>query len=39
MIKPLGKLQLSFDGNYKSFDLNILFQGSALGSMEYKEPL
>ena len=27
------------DFSYKNFDLNILFQGSALGSMEYKEPL
>jgi len=36
---PWLNYSLSFDGNYKSFDLNILFQGSALGSMEYKEPL
>jgi TonB-linked SusC/RagA family outer membrane protein len=30
-------LNMNFD--YKKFDLNILFQGSALGSMEYTEPL
>jgi len=28
-----------FDANYKNFDLSFLLQGSALGSMEYKEPL
>ncbi len=36
---PWVNYSLSFDGSYKSFDLNILFQGSALGSMEYREPL
>jgi TonB-linked SusC/RagA family outer membrane protein len=36
---PWLNYSLNFDGNYKSFDLNILFQGSALGSMEYEEPL
>ena len=30
---------MNLDFAYKNFDLNILFQGSALGSMEYKEPL
>ncbi len=36
---PYLNYSLSFDGSYKNFDLSILFQGSALGSMEYKEPL
>ncbi len=36
---PWFNYSLSFDGTYKSFDLSFLFQGSALGSMEYKEPL
>ena len=36
---PWVNYSLSFDCSYKHFDLNILFQGSALGSMEYKEPL
>lgn len=36
---PWVNYSISFDGTYKSFDLNILFQGSALGSMEYREPL
>lgn len=36
---PWLNFSLSFDGTYKNFDLSLLFQGSALGSMEYKEPL
>lgn len=36
---PWLNYSLSFEGNYKNFDASILFQGSALGSMEYKEPL
>lgn len=36
---PWLNYSLSLDCSYKSFDLNLLFQGSALGSMEYKEPL
>lgn len=36
---PWLNFSLSFGGEYKGFDLNFLFQGSALGSMEYKEPL
>jgi TonB-linked outer membrane protein, SusC/RagA family len=36
---PWMNYSMSFDLAYKNFDLNILLQGSALGSMEYKEPL
>ncbi|MEG2060255.1 MAG: TonB-dependent receptor [Alistipes sp.] len=36
---PWMNFSLSFDCSYKNFDLSLLFQGSALGSMEYKEPL
>ncbi|MFV0507307.1 MAG: SusC/RagA family TonB-linked outer membrane protein [Bacteroidales bacterium] len=36
---PWLNFSLNLDANYKSWDLNLLFQGSALGSMEYKEPL
>ena len=36
---PWLNYSISFDCSYRSFDCNILFQGSALGSMEYKEPL
>ena len=36
---PWLNYSLNFDFLYKKFDLNVLFQGSALGSMEYKEPL
>jgi TonB-linked SusC/RagA family outer membrane protein len=36
---PWMNYSLNFEAAYKGFDLNILFQGSALGSMEYKEPL
>lgn len=36
---PWMNFSLSLDCSYKNFDMNLLFQGSALGSMEYKEPL
>lgn len=36
---PWMNFSLSFDATYRNFDLSLLFQGSALGSMEYKEPL
>ncbi|MDL2247170.1 TonB-dependent receptor [Bacteroides sp. OttesenSCG-928-J23] len=36
---PWLNYSVSIDLNYKNFDLAVLFQGSALGSMEYKEPL
>ena len=36
---PWMNYSLSFDGSYKNFDLNLLFQGSALGSVQYEESL
>lgn len=36
---PWMNYSLNFDCSYKNFDFNMLLQGSALGSMEYKEPL
>lgn len=36
---PWFNYSLSFDATYKSLDFSVLLQGSALGSMEYKEPL
>ncbi len=36
---PYLNFSLSFDANYKNFDLGFLFQGTAMGSMEYREPL
>jgi TonB-linked SusC/RagA family outer membrane protein len=36
---PWLNYSLNLDLAYKNFDLNVLFQGSALGSMAYKEPL
>lgn len=36
---PWMNFSLAYDCSYKSFDLNFLFQGTALGSMQYKEPL
>ncbi|MFD2598962.1 SusC/RagA family TonB-linked outer membrane protein [Sphingobacterium corticis] len=36
---PWMNFSLNMQANYKNFDLAMLFQGSALGSMEYKEPL
>jgi TonB-linked SusC/RagA family outer membrane protein len=36
---PWLNYSLSLNCSYKNFDLNLLFQGSALGSMQYREPL
>lgn len=36
---PWMNFSLAFDGTYRNFDMSLLLQGSALGSMEYKEPL
>lgn len=36
---PWVNYSLNLETAYKNFDMNLLFQGSALGSMEYKEPL
>ncbi len=36
---PWMNFSLGFNGSYKHFDLSLLLQGSALGSMEYREPL
>jgi TonB-linked SusC/RagA family outer membrane protein len=36
---PWLNFSLNLDVAYKNLDLNILFQGSALGSMQYREPL
>ena len=36
---PWLNYSLSLDGTYKNVDVSFLLQGSALGSMEYKEPL
>lgn len=36
---PWLNYSFSFDVKYKNLDMSALFQGSALGSMEYKEPL
>lgn len=36
---PWMNFSLSFDGSYKNFDLSFLFQGTAMGSMQYQEPL
>ncbi|RAW02175.1 SusC/RagA family TonB-linked outer membrane protein [Pseudochryseolinea flava] len=36
---PWLNFSLGYDATYKNFDLNFLFQGTALGSMQYKEPL
>lgn len=36
---PWLNYSTSIQANYKNFDLSMLLQGSALGSMEYKEPL
>ena len=36
---PWMNYSLAFDFGWKGIDLSILFQGSALGSMAYKEPL
>ena len=36
---PWLNFSMNLEGAYKNFDLAVLFQGSALGSMEYREPL
>ncbi len=36
---PWLNFSFSFDANYKNFDMNFLLQGTALGSMQYLEPL
>ena len=36
---PWLNFSLSYDCSYKNFDLSFLFQGTALGSMQYREPL
>ncbi|MCW3787938.1 SusC/RagA family TonB-linked outer membrane protein [Plebeiibacterium sediminum] len=36
---PWLNFSFGVDCNYKNFDLNLLLQGSALGSMRYEEPL
>jgi TonB-linked SusC/RagA family outer membrane protein len=36
---PWVNFSLGWEGTYKNFDMNFLFQGTALGSMQYKEPL
>ncbi|UII21402.1 SusC/RagA family TonB-linked outer membrane protein [Fulvivirga ligni] len=36
---PWLNFSLAYDASYKNFDLSILFQGTAMGSMQYQEPL
>lgn len=36
---PWMNYSFNIDANWRNFDLNILFQGSAMGSMRYEEPL
>lgn len=36
---PWLNFSLSYDASYKNFDLSVLFQGTAMGSMQYREPL
>jgi TonB-linked SusC/RagA family outer membrane protein len=36
---PWMNFSLGYDCSFRNFDMNFLFQGSALGSMQYKEPL
>ncbi len=36
---PWLNFSMNLETSYKKFDLAVLFQGSALGSMEYREPL
>ena len=36
---PWLNYSVNFDFAYRNFDLSLLFQGSALGSMQYQEPL
>jgi TonB-linked SusC/RagA family outer membrane protein len=36
---PWMNFSLAYEAAYRNFDLNFLFQGTALGSMQYQEPL
>ncbi|WP_433902952.1 SusC/RagA family TonB-linked outer membrane protein [Sphingobacterium puteale] len=36
---PWVNYSMNLETSYKNFDMNLLLQGSALGSMQYKEPL
>lgn len=36
---PWLNFSMGFDAVYKNFDVNFLFQGTAMGSMQYQEPL
>lgn len=36
---PWLNFSLAYDASYRNFDLSILFQGTAMGSMQYQEPL
>ncbi|HYF68311.1 MAG TPA: TonB-dependent receptor [Ohtaekwangia sp.] len=36
---PWLNFSLSYEAAYKNFDLSFLFQGTAMGSMQYREPL
>jgi len=36
---PWVNFSLAYDCSYRNFDLNFLLQGTALGSMQYQEPL
>lgn len=36
---PWVNFSLAYDCSYKNFDFNFLLQGTALGSMQYREPL
>jgi TonB-linked SusC/RagA family outer membrane protein len=36
---PWVNYSVAFDATYRNFDMNFLLQGTALGSMEYREPL
>jgi TonB-linked SusC/RagA family outer membrane protein len=36
---PWVNFSLAYDCSYRNFDLSFLFQGTALGSMQYREPL
>ncbi|WP_224996276.1 TonB-dependent receptor [Cesiribacter sp. SM1] len=36
---PWMNFSLGYDASYKNIDLSFLFQGTAMGSMQYREPL
>jgi TonB-linked SusC/RagA family outer membrane protein len=36
---PWMNFSLAYECSYRNFDLNFLFQGTAMGSMQYREPL